>query len=144
MDVYGRSLGVVDRVGGEGQPARASASAKKHRSRTVLISAESNAPKMKVGKASMKKGRTATVRLTCPKDEETGPCRGILRLKPKSKIGASGKGRFSIRAGRSKAVRVKLGSPIEAGRAWPATVRLRASDRLGNTARSARRITVRP
>ena len=51
MDVYGRSLGVVDRVGGEGQPARASASAKKRRSRTVLISAESNAPKMKVGKA---------------------------------------------------------------------------------------------
>lgn len=143
MDVYGRSLGIVDRVGGDEQPARASASAKKRRSRTFLISAESNAPKMKVGKASMKKSRAATVRLTCPKNEETGPCRGIVSLKPKSKAGASGKGSFSIKAGRSKAVRVKLGSAVEAGRAWPATVRLKASDRLGNTARSVRRISVR-
>lgn len=144
MDVYGRSLDLVGRVGDGEQPARASASAKKSRSRTVLISAESNAPKMKVGKASMKGNRTATVRLTCPKNETTGPCRGWIRLMGMRKRSPSGRGKFRIKTGRTKAVVVKLDEAARPGKVWVAGITVKASDRLGNTRRSVHRVSVKP
>ena len=144
MDVYRRAATGVDRLDATTTRAAVSADLSKGSSRTVLLSAESIAPKMKIGKARQKSARVATVRISCPRAEETGPCRGTLRLKPKSARGATGKGTFRIKAGTGRAVSVKLGSSVKDRKAWRARVRVVASDRLGNSRRSSRAIVIRP
>ncbi|MDQ2700482.1 MAG: hypothetical protein M3Y23_04040 [Actinomycetota bacterium] len=146
MDIYARTLAGIDRAA----PARATVSAgragsrmKKRRARTVLISAESVAPKVKLrGSLKMTGKRTAALRLSCPKKEETGPCRGKVTLKPVRK-GAPGKGSFSIKAGKSRLVKIKLKRKPAAG-TWKAKAKLVAADRLGNRFRTSRKLTVRP
>lgn len=142
MDVYARATGQIGRAIDEGASASAISSTRKPERRTKLISAESIAPRMKVtGKPSVS-GRRATVRLLCPKSEETGPCRGAVRVRFAGRKAASGSARFRIKAGKGRAVRVKLNRRVMAGKGR-ATVRITARDGLGNTARSARRVPFR-
>ena len=143
MDVYSRTVAGLERFGAGSPTAGASATAAAtKRGRTVLLSAESVAPRMKVGRAAQSSPRRVKLKMTCPKTEETGPCRGSVRLKA---LGGrtSGKGTFSVKAGRSKPVTVKLRSSVKGGKSWKAIVRIKASDRLGNSARTSSRLTVR-
>jgi hypothetical protein len=139
MDIYARTLGVTERAGGATVSARKK---KTKRSRTRLVSAESVAPRMKVkGPVRMRGARSAIVRLTCPKHEETGPCRGRVSLAPKSKKGSRGTGRFSVKPGKTAKVRIHLNKKPSGQ--WKARLRIVAADLLGNTDRRSHRIKVR-
>lgn len=149
MDIYSRTTGQIGRATDEGTgdgavtPASltATASAKRKR-RTTLVSAESIAPRMKlVGKPRVS-GRRAWVRLRCPRTEQTGPCRGTVRFTLKGRKGSRGKGRFRIKAGKTGRVKVKL-SRRSANSRTRATLRIKAWDRLGNTWKANRRISLR-
>lgn len=134
LDFYLRRAGQLARPG--------SASASKRARRTVLISAESIAPRMQIGRRGRILGpRRAAVRLACPKAERSGPCHGALRLV--SATGGRGIGRagFQVAAGRAKWVAVGLrGSLLPSGGMAP-IVRVRGVDRLGNARRVARRVS---
>jgi len=135
MDIYAYSTSGLSRLG----DAAASASRKKRR--VVLVSAESDAPRMKVlGKPSVS-GRRALVRLRCPKSEMTGPCRGTVRIRFGGS-GARGAARFRVKPGRSVRVGVKLNRRVAAGKGR-AQVRIKAWDRLGNTYRAVRKLSFR-
>lgn len=143
MDVYQRSVAGVSLVAASRDGATVSASKKAGRSRTVLLSAESVAPKMKVGTAKQKSARFVTLKLKCPKAEETGPCRGTVKLRPKTAGGAKGKGTFRIKSGAGRLVRVKLASPVKRQQSWRARVQVTAADALGNKRRSAEGVLIR-
>ena len=137
MDIYNRFAGSTARV--DEDQASISAARKPAR-RTVLISAESIAPRMKVRGPVEVRGRLAVVRLLCPRTEETGPCRGFTTLRL-SQGKSSFSARFRIKAGRVSKVRFRLNRPYSAP-GIRASVRGRASDRLGNTIRFNRSVRV--
>jgi hypothetical protein len=137
MDIYNRFAGSTSRVDED----EASISvARKPKRRTVLISAESIAPRMKVRGPVVINGRRAVVMLLCPRTEETGPCRGNATLRL-SQGKASFSSRFRIKTGRVSRVRFRLDRTYSA-RSLRASVRGRASDGLGNTGRFARSLSV--
>ena len=88
----------------------------------------------------------AVVGLRCRRSERTGPCSGRLRLATRRGLRLGSK-RFVLTPGRSKRVRVELGSRARALVADRGRVRVRARvrarDRLRNVARSARTVTLR-
>lgn len=134
MDFYLRRLGQLARPG--------SATASKRARRTVLISAESIAPRMRVGRRGRILGpRRAAVRLACPKQEKSGPCHGALRLV--SATGGRGIGRagFQVAAGREKWVAVPVRGSLRPSGGMAPIVRVRGVDRLGNARRVARRVS---
>lgn len=139
MDIYAFSTDGLYRPGDA--PASASASARKKKRRVVLVSAESIAPRMKVIGRPRAAGRRAVVRLRCPKAEQTGPCRGILKVRFAGAKAPRGQARFRIKAGKTKRVAVKLNRNLSGQRR--ARLRIKAWDRLGNTAHSTRRISFR-
>lgn len=148
MDIYSRSTGHLGQLEGEEdeqglQKASASVSAvKQPKRRTRLISAESIAPRMKVvGKVALS-GRRAAVRLRCPKAERSGPCRGVVRIRVSGRKAVRGSTRFRVRSGKTARLRIGLNRKVR-GRKGKAKLRIKAADRLGNTARSTRRIAVR-
>lgn len=77
--------------------------------RSALLSAETFAPKMRIGKRGTRPrpGRVA-VRLYCPKAETSGPCRGRLTLKRSRRGARVGGASFEIAAGRTVPVEVRL------------------------------------
>jgi hypothetical protein len=124
MDFYLRRTGQLSRPG--------SASASKARRRLVLLSAESIPPRMRISKAAkLLSNHRATVRLTCPKAEKSGPCHGLLKLKRTAHGHTLGKAGFQIAAGKRKWVAVRLRSSFPRG---TALALVRGVDRLGNRA----------
>ena len=87
----------------------------------------------------------ANLRLRCRRSERTGPCSGRLRLATRRGVPLGSK-RFEVSAGRTKRVRVRLGRrgrALVTGNRVRVQAIVRARDRLGNVARSARVITLR-
>lgn len=88
----------------------------------------------------------ARVRLRCRRSERSGPCSGRLRLATRGGVRLGAK-RIELTPGRSKRVRLELGRRARALVADRGRVRVRAMvrarDRLGNVARSARTVTLR-
>ncbi|HEY5709972.1 MAG TPA: hypothetical protein VIS51_11315 [Solirubrobacterales bacterium] len=137
MDFY------VRRPNGLVRPGSASSSIKRSGARrTVLISAESIPPRMKISRrASLLPSGAVAVRLGCPKAEKSGPCRGRLKLAIRRKGKSVGGARFRIAAGKQMRVPVSLhGYPPAKGRL---VARVRGADRLGNSAVAVRRIALR-
>jgi hypothetical protein len=112
------------------------------RDRSALISGETIAPRMRIGKqAAVSRSGRARVRLACPIAETSGPCRGRLLLRRGRQGGRIGAARFRIDAGQ----RVRLSVPLRGRfRAAPPRLllaRVRGADALGNlrvVARSVR------
>jgi hypothetical protein len=137
MDFY------VRRPNGLVRPGSASSSIKRSGARrTVLISAESIPPRMKISRrASLLPSGAVAVRLGCPKAEKSGPCRGRLKLATHRQGKSVGVERFRIAAGRQMRVSVSLhGSSPAKGRL---VARVRGADRLGNSAVVVRRLALR-
>ena len=102
------------------------------------------------------RGGTATARLRCPASERSGPCRGRLTLRTVAKL-PRGRGRlrvliassaFRVAAGKTKAVRLKLGAPkLRLLRTKPVARRVRAiaavRDGAGNRGRVSKRMLLR-
>jgi len=137
MDFY------VRRPNGLVRPGSASSSIKRPGARrTVLISAESIPPRMKISRrASRLPSGAVAVRLGCPKVEKNGPCRGRLRLAIRRQGKSIGVARFRIAAGKQKRVSVRLHGSPSAKRLLVA--RVRGADSLGNSAMAVRRIALR-
>lgn len=135
-DVYLRRAERVRKAAG------ASIVGSRRRHTVVLVSAESIAPRMRIGRKGWLLGSgRAAIRLGCPKAETSGPCRGVVRL-----TGGSGKriggARFEVRAGRRKAVAVRLRGSFEQSRRSIVRARVRGLDRLGNGAVVQRRVVL--
>lgn len=137
MDVYARSTGVTALSTDE---EGASASARRGKKRTVLLSAESMAPEMKLVGKPRARGRSVSMKLRCPKTEESGPCRGKVDVRLVGARNVKGFARFRIKTGQTRLVRAKLGSMVSRRQA---TIRIKAWDRLGNTSAISRRVRLR-
>jgi hypothetical protein len=134
MDFYVSRRGQVVRPG-----AKATASIKRQR-QTVLISAESIAPRMRIASRAKLRGGRLAIRLVCPKAEKSGPCRGKLKLANSRRGKALGVASFRIAPGRHKLVRVHLRRRAPQGNTIFA--RARSADRLGNSATAIRRVAL--
>jgi len=135
MDFY------VSRLGQATRPGTASTSAKRSGRRTVLISAESIAPRMRISAhAKLLPAGEIVVRLGCPKTEKSGPCRGKVKLTSSRHGRPLGVASFRIAPGKRKPVGVRLHRSLQQGSAVFA--RVRGIDRLGNSAIAARRVTL--
>lgn len=115
-------------------------SARRIRARTVLVSAESIPPRLRVGRSAKAAGRNhLRLRIGCPGEEESGPCTGTVRIGPPGRRRLA-YGWFRIPSGASEAVGLKL---ARRGRrnlpARPVAV-VRGRDRLGNRSTLVRRI----
>ena len=106
--------------------------------RPVLLSAESIPPTMRIARraARLRAARVA-VRLTCPKTERNGPCRGNLRLAD-GRLGETlGRSAFEIAVGERERIVVRLRRQLSPARRT-LFARALGVDRLGN-ARAATR-----
>lgn len=109
------------------------------RSRTVLLSAESIAPKMGVARVVRRLGQKRLgLRITCPRTEKTGPCRGRVGLRTAKGLPLAG-GRFRIRPGNGKVVNLRLKGRRARGLPPRAAARVIGADRLGNS-KTVRRV----
>ena len=113
-----------------------------------LVSAESDAPRMKVVGKPEVSGKRAWVRLRCPSTEQTGPCQGLLEIRFAGRKAAVGSSHFRVQPGKAKPVRVKLnrrvkGDKGDKGDKGRAILRIKAKDRLGNTSYSVRKANFR-
>lgn len=138
MDFYVRRPGQLVRPGS----ASTSATRPKRRPRrTVLISAESIPPRMKISVLNrLLPSGIAEIHLGCPKAEKSGPCKGKVKLAAKRRGAAIGSAKFKIAPGRRKLIRIRLRHSPPASSSIFA--RVRAQDRLGNSATTIRRITL--
>jgi hypothetical protein len=135
MDFY------VSRVGEVTRPGSASTSAKRAKRHTVLISAESIAPRMRISAhAELLSSGAVSIRLGCPKAEKSGPCHGKLKLARSRHGKPLGSASFRIAPGHRKLVRLHPRHSLSLGNA--AFARVRGADRLGNSAITSRRITL--
>lgn len=140
MDFY------VSRVGQVTRPGSASSSItrpKRRPGRTVLISAESIPPQMRISRhAKLMGSGKVTIRLACPKAEKSGPCHGRLKL-ARSLYGKSiGSTSFRIAPGKHRRIQVSLRRSLPMSASPALFARARGSDRLGNSATTARQITL--
>lgn len=130
---------VID-MGGSGTAASATAAtarkktdkarkARKRR-RLRLVTAEAIAPRMRVARVATLRGNRARLRLRCPKNERSGPCRGRVKLLARGSGRVLASGSFRIATGRRTAVVLK-GRRLPR-RSRPVLVRVRAADALGN------------
>lgn len=138
MDFYLRRPGQLIR------PGSASSSVtrpKRPRARrTVLISAESIAPRMRVSRLNrLLPSGVVEIHLACPKAEKSGPCRGRVKLGPKRHGAPIGSARFQVTPGHYKLIQVRLRRSFSGSSLF---ARVRARDRLGNSATTIRRITL--
>jgi hypothetical protein len=109
--------------------------------RTVLISAESIPPRMRIATLGRLSGsRRAKVRLACPRAETSGPCHGLVTLRAGGVTAA--KGGFQIRPGKSRWVTLRLRRTVDS-RSAAALVRVRGVDRLGNERTVTRHVALR-
>jgi hypothetical protein len=109
--------------------------------RGALISGETIAPRMRIGKRAVapRSGRVG-VRLACPKAETSGPCRGRLFLQRGWRGDRVGAARFRIDAGRRARVSVPLRRRFRASPPKSVLVRVRGADALGNARVVTRRV----
>lgn len=111
-----------------------------------------------LGRKAKLKGSKLRVRLRCPKDELTGPCRGKLQVKTRKRVrtepGAKkrkvklGKRKFRLAPGKRKTLRLKVSPKKRAVlRAVPAARRVRATarvrDALGNRGKAKRNLRIK-
>jgi hypothetical protein len=109
--------------------------------RTMLVSAESIAPRMRIARRGRLLGpRRGEIRLGCPKSEKTGPCHGSVVVRSHGSVAA--KGGFTIRAGARRPVRLRLRRRVDA-RFLAVRVEVRGYDRLGNGRAVGARILLR-
>lgn len=109
--------------------------------RTVLISAESIPPRMRIAPLGRLSGsRRAKVRLACPRAETSGPCHGLVTLRAGG--AAAAKGGFQIRPGKSRWVTLTLRRTVDS-HSVAALVRVRGVDRLGNEKTVTRHVALR-
>jgi hypothetical protein len=135
-DVYLRRAGRVLKA------ATASSKPPRKRHTIVLVSAESIAPRIRVGaKGRLLSSGRAAVRLACPKTEKNGPCRGKVTLGVTRRGKAIGRGGFRIASGRSKRVEVRVRALAGSGRK-AVFARVRGIDRLGNGATVVHRVSL--
>lgn len=139
MDIYAYRTSGLFRPGDATASSGASASARARTKRVVLVSAESDAPRMKlVGKPKVS-GKRAALKLKCPKTEKTGPCRGEAWISFRGQK-AKGSSHFRIKTGKTRRVVVKLNRAARPGKA---SVKIKARDRLGNISKQTRLIRFR-
>jgi ELWxxDGT repeat protein len=118
---------------------------------TVPLRIDGTAPKIVVrGRVRPRGERTARVRLLCKRSEKSGPCRGRATMRrargSKAKLG---KGRFRLRPGKAKRVKLKLtrrGRAVVAHTEDPLRIVIagRARDALGNKRRLRARAKLVP
>ena len=137
-DIYVRQVDLVPAA----RPRRATASKLSGASaRTLLVSAESIAPRMGVARRGRLLGpRRAALRLACPKTETTGPCHGSIVMRSRGSVVA--RGGFKIRVGAHRWVKLRLQRRIDARR-MVARLEVRGFDRLRNGHAVGRRVVLR-
>ena len=102
-------------------------------SRTVLLSAEEVPPSMRISpRGTVRASGFARVRVACPKDEASGPCRGAVTLSRGRRL--LGRAGFRIAAGRRGQVAVRLPRTLRPLHSMRVLARVRGVDRLGNPA----------
>ncbi|HXR29883.1 MAG TPA: hypothetical protein VN752_01920 [Solirubrobacterales bacterium] len=111
--------------------------------RSALISRETIAPNMQIAKhgALLRSGRIA-VRLSCPKSETSGPCRGRLVLTAGRRGARVGAASFRIAPGRRVRVPIRPRARFRAAVPKSAFARARGIDALGNARVVARKIRI--
>jgi len=135
MDFY------VSRTGQVTRPGSASTSAKRAKRRTVLISAESIPPRMRISAhAKLLASGVVTVGLSCPKAEKSGPCHGKLKLARSRHGRLLGSASFRVASGHRKLIAVSLRRALPMG--GSAFARVHGIDRLGNSALAVRRVAL--
>jgi hypothetical protein len=102
--------------------------------RLRLVSAESIPPRMRVASSGTYRDGAARLHLTCPKAEESGPCRGRVRLLAVGSKRPLATGSFQIGVGRRSKV-VLRGSGLPRRGTIRATARVKGADLLHNVAR---------
>lgn len=137
MDFYLRRVGQLSR------PGSASTSAKRRKRRTVLISAESIAPRMQISRqAKLLRSGDVVIHLGCPKAEKSGPCHGRVKL-AKARHGKTiGSAAFRIAPGKRKRIQVSLRSSLPMSAPAALFARVRGIDRLGNSSTALRRVAL--
>jgi hypothetical protein len=111
--------------------------------RSALLSVEAIAPRMQIAKrgALLRSGGIG-IRLSCPKAETSGPCRGRLVLKAGRRGKRIGAVSFRIAPGRRAHVSVRPRSRLRAARQKSAFVRVRGVDALGNARVVTRKVRI--
>ncbi len=129
QDIYVIDMGAA----GAGATASASSSAaarprnsKRHR-HLRLVTAESIAPRMKIGPSATRTATGASLRLRCPKAETSGPCHGRVKLLTAKSHRVLSSAGFRIAS--DHAATVKLAARRLPGHVL---VRVRGADELGN------------
>lgn len=110
------------------------------RHRVWLVTAESIAPRMAIARRGVLASGLASVRLTCPRKERSGPCHGRVRLLGSKNHRLLAAGVFRIPVGDSKAVQLRGTSPLR--RAGKVLVRVTGADRLGNRKTVSRQVVL--
>jgi hypothetical protein len=142
-----RDIYVID-MGAGSQAGGASASLvrpgkKRGRHRLRLVTAEAIPPKMRIGRGGSFDGKTAWLKLRCPKSERSGPCHGRVRLLNRGSRKLLAKGRFRIQSGKGGTVVLK-GRSLSMGKgSLVALARVRGADQLGNAAVVERKVHLR-
>jgi hypothetical protein len=111
--------------------------------RTILVSAEAIAPRMKVAKRGpLLASGVALVRVGCPKAETSGPCRGaVLLRRGRSRLGHA---RFQVPPAKRRAVRVRLRRSLSPSGPVSVLARVRGTDRAGNSDVTVTRVKLVP
>jgi hypothetical protein len=140
MDFYVSRLGQVTRPGS----ASTSVTRPKRRARrTVLISAESIPPRMRISAhARLLPSNSVAIRIGCPKAEKSGPCHGKLKLAGSRHGKPLGSASFRIASGHHKLLSLSLSLRRSLPPGSSVFARVRGVDRLGNSAIAARRTTL--
>ncbi|MGB0121191.1 MAG: hypothetical protein WBP55_09600 [Solirubrobacterales bacterium] len=122
--------------------ASANVSRKKRGPRTILLSEETTAPKMQLGKRlDRKRSRRITLQLSCPIKEINGPCSGKVALTVGSRKKAAGRKKFRVPAGKTRKLTITVRKVPAAAKKL--TVKVVASDRVGNRSTVKRRLHLR-
>jgi hypothetical protein len=112
--------------------------------RSVLLSSETIPPLMRIAKqASLLRSGAIGVRLACPKEETSGPCRGRLVLKTRRGGSRMGVVSFRITPGRRARVLVRIRARYRGAVVKSAFVRVAGGDGLGNRRVVSRGIRLR-
>jgi hypothetical protein len=140
-DLYLVDMGAATQAGASASAARPG-KRRRHRRRLRLVSAESIPPRMQIARRGTFDSGMAHLRLSCPKAEISGPCRGKARLvDPRTgKVLASG--RFKIKAGRRARIALDGRALPRGRRLLKALARVRGADLLGNAAVTRKRVVL--
>lgn len=135
IDMEGSGGGVV----GAASAARPIPSHHRHRLR--LVTAESIPPHMRIGARGALGKETASLRLVCPKSEQSGPCHGRARLLDPATKRPLASGTFKIPSGTAEVVVLRGRGILRGSR--QALARVAGADRLGNRKVITRTIALR-